>query len=169
MSSSMPIPARKQPAAIAEAAGSASSSSPSSSYGSSRRTPSLSSRSPAAWKGKSKVPITPQNNSSSSSSGMLATSPPPSSLSGSISRRRPSLMGTSLSKSEYTVINLGHEDGPPRLVTCVKSSQGFDWNQELFLPSYVASEYADEDLEHRPDPVEDIVLTDEEAEALMPR
>lgn len=55
------------------------------------------------------------------------------------------LPGSSLSKSEYTVINLGHSDGPQRLVsfpsssllsvltldevTCVKSSQGFDWNQ----------------------------------------
>ncbi|KAK5714535.1 hypothetical protein LTR15_010717 [Elasticomyces elasticus] len=41
------------------------------------------------------------------------------------------LLGNSLSKSEYTVVNLGHGDGPPRLVTCVKSSQGFDWNQGI--------------------------------------
>ena len=38
---------------------------------------------------------------------------------------------------------------------------------ELFLPSY-ANEYGDSDLEHRPDPVQDIVLTDEEAAAIMP-
>ncbi|SMQ51953.1 unnamed protein product [Zymoseptoria tritici ST99CH_3D7] len=76
-------------------------------------------------------------------------------------------MGSSLAKSEYTVINLGHEGGAPRLVTCVKSSQGFDWNQELFLPSY--ADYDSNDLEHRPDPIEEIVLTDEEAAAMMPR
>ncbi|EMC95964.1 hypothetical protein BAUCODRAFT_71445, partial [Baudoinia panamericana UAMH 10762] len=75
--------------------------------------------------------------------------------------------GSSLSKSEYTVINLGHEDGPPRLVSCVKSSQGFDWNQELFLPSYV--HFDAQDLEHRPDPVHDIILTDEQAADLLPR
>ncbi|QIW95971.1 hypothetical protein AMS68_001489 [Peltaster fructicola] len=72
---------------------------------------------------------------------------------------------SSLSKSEYTVINLGHSDGPPRLVTCVKSSQGFDWNQELFLPSYMDF---DTDLERRPDPIHEIILTDEEAAALLP-
>jgi hypothetical protein len=72
-------------------------------------------------------------------------------------------------------------------VTCVKSSQGFDWNQgetvsnilhrtirtdicpitELFLPSYANREA--QDLEHRPDPVEEIVLTDEEAAAVLPQ
>jgi len=77
------------------------------------------------------------------------------------------MMGSSISESSYTVINFGHEDGPPRLVTCVKSSQGFDWNQELFLPSY--ADYDSLDLEHRPDPVEEIRLTDEEAAAIMPR
>ncbi|KXL47781.1 hypothetical protein M433DRAFT_150668 [Acidomyces richmondensis BFW] len=76
-------------------------------------------------------------------------------------------LGSSLSKSEYTVINLAHRDGPPRLVTCVKSSQGFDWNQELFLPSYV--DYDAHDLEHKQDPVEEIILTDEEAAAVLPQ
>jgi hypothetical protein len=38
---------------------------------------------------------------------------------------------------------------------------------ELFLPSY--ADYDSQDLEHRPDPVEEIVLTDEEAAAIMPR
>ena len=68
----------------------------------------------------------------------------------------------------------------------MKSSQGFDWNQgrdgirqplsvtadvliiiELFLPSY--AEYDAQDLEHKQDPVQDIVLTDEEAAAMLPQ
>lgn len=73
-------------------------------------------------------------------------------------------------------------------MTCVKSSQGFDWNQgnqgsktrkhlapanhlppypELFLPSY--ADYDSQELEHKPDPIEDIILTDEEAAAMMPQ
>jgi hypothetical protein len=98
------------------------------------------------------------------------------------------VLGSSLSKCEYTVVNLGHADGPPRLITCVKSSQGFDWNQgttsivdltyfniganglipaELFLPSYV--DYDSSDLEHKPDPVHEIMLTDEEAAKILPQ
>ncbi|MCJ1441131.1 MAG: hypothetical protein MMC23_001617 [Stictis urceolatum] len=50
--------------------------------------------------------------------------------------RRPSLMGSSLLASTHTVINVGHPSGPPRLISCVRSSQGFDWNQEIFMPSY---------------------------------
>lgn len=38
---------------------------------------------------------------------------------------------------------------------------------ELFLPSYV--DHDTHDLEQRPDPVEEIRLTDEEAAAIMPR
>lgn len=38
---------------------------------------------------------------------------------------------------------------------------------ELFLPSY--ADHDSHDLEHRPDPVEEIRLTDEEAAAIMPR
>ncbi|KAF2174094.1 hypothetical protein M409DRAFT_16368 [Zasmidium cellare ATCC 36951] len=137
MSSSMPIPKRKKPVVVA-ASSPASSSSSSSSYGS---PPTRSS------KGKERA----------------SESASPRQEGGAFMMRR---TRNSLSKSEYTVINLGHEDGPPRLVTCVKSSQGFDWNQELFLPSYI--DYDPQDLEHRPDPVDDIVLTDEEAAAILP-
>ncbi|EMF12505.1 uncharacterized protein SEPMUDRAFT_149161 [Sphaerulina musiva SO2202] len=170
MSSSMPIPKRKQPLPTL----SGSSSSSSSSYGSSSsmsppRTPSSST---TPWKGKSKVPIASSSFSASSSSSASSSATPATAAftsSPPISPRRPSLMGSSLSKSEYTVINLSHhEDGPPRLVTCVKSSQGFDWNQELFLPSYTNEYGESSDLEHRPDPVEEIVLTDEEAAAILP-
>ncbi|KAM0718157.1 hypothetical protein Q7P37_006489 [Cladosporium fusiforme] len=80
--------------------------------------------------------------------------------------RRQSLLGNSLSKSEHTVVDLGH-GGAPRLVSCVKSSQGFDWNQELFLPSY--ADYESQDLERKQDPVEDIVLTEEEIAAMFPQ
>ena len=39
---------------------------------------------------------------------------------------------------------------------------------ELFLPSYANNE-STQDLEHKPDPVEEIVLTDEEAAAMLPQ
>jgi hypothetical protein len=73
-------------------------------------------------------------------------------------------------------------------VSCVKRGQGFDWNQgkflpprtihpqpevsltlvkELFLPSYV--DYDSQDLECRQDPVQDIVLTEEEIAAMFPQ
>jgi len=39
---------------------------------------------------------------------------------------------------------------------------------ELFLPSYTNEYGESSDLEHRPDPVEEIVLTDEEAAAILP-
>ncbi len=32
------------------------------------------------------------------------------------------------SKAEHTVVNVGDAEFP-RLITCVKASQGFDWNQ----------------------------------------
>ena len=47
--------------------------------------------------------------------------------------------GSSLSTQTHTVINVGHPDGPPRLITCVRSSQGFDWNQGTILPSHYTS------------------------------
>jgi len=65
------------------------------------------------------------------------------------------------------VINVGHPDGPPRLITCVKASQGFDWNQDIFLPSY--ADYESSSLERRRDPVHEIVLTDAEIESLFPQ
>jgi hypothetical protein len=38
----------------------------------------------------------------------------------------------SFTKAEYTVINIGEEERP-RLISCVKSGQGFDWNQGRLL------------------------------------
>ncbi|KAF9634517.1 hypothetical protein BFW01_g5412 [Lasiodiplodia theobromae] len=100
--------------------------------------------------------------------------------------------GSSISKSEHTVINVGHPDAPrlvssaiPRAsshlrfgssrlanptpanqITCVRSSQGFDWNQDIFLPSY--ADYESSELERRQDPVQDIILTDEEVASMFP-
>ncbi|KAF2996459.1 hypothetical protein E8E13_004303 [Curvularia kusanoi] len=80
--------------------------------------------------------------------------------------RRPSLMSAaSFSKAEHTVVNVGDAEFP-RLITCVKASQGFDWNQEMFLPSY--ADFHFDDLERKKDPVEDIVVTDEEVKNMFP-
>ncbi|KAF2197525.1 hypothetical protein GQ43DRAFT_444187 [Delitschia confertaspora ATCC 74209] len=79
--------------------------------------------------------------------------------------RKQSLLGSSLSKTEHTVINVGTKDCP-RLITCVKTSQGFDWNQEIFLPSYI--DHSSDDLERRQDPIEDIIVTDEEMATMFP-
>jgi len=74
-------------------------------------------------------------------------------------------MSATFSQAEHTVINIGDMESP-RLITCVKASQGFDWNQEIFLPSY--ADYEFDDLETRKDPVQEIILTDEEAEKMVP-
>lgn len=40
------------------------------------------------------------------------------------------------------------------------------WQLEIFLPSY--ADYEFDDLETRKDPVQEIILTDEEAEKMVP-
>ncbi|KAF2240831.1 hypothetical protein BU26DRAFT_525733 [Trematosphaeria pertusa] len=75
-------------------------------------------------------------------------------------------MSAAFSKAEHTVINVGNSDCP-RLITCVKASQGFDWNQEIFLPSYIAN-FDFDDLERKQDPVKDIIVTDEEVANMFP-
>jgi hypothetical protein len=40
-------------------------------------------------------------------------------------------------------------------------------DKEMFLPSYIDHEFPD--LERKQDPVQDIILTDEEAAALLPQ
>ncbi|KAG4436997.1 hypothetical protein IFR05_007501 [Cadophora sp. M221] len=81
--------------------------------------------------------------------------------------RRRSLLSSSLSKQEHTVINIGDPDGVPRLITCVRSSQGYEWNPEIFLPSYVESNF--ESLERKRDPVHEIRLSDEEIKEMFPQ
>lgn len=84
-----------------------------------------------------------------------------------------------LSSSSYTSINLNshHDpDEPPRLITYTKSGQGFTWNDELFLPSYMIGRYGgrgrrkqyDGDFGEDEVEVAEIFITDEEAAAMMP-
>ncbi|KAH8635562.1 hypothetical protein IG631_10963 [Alternaria alternata] len=104
---------------------------------------------------------------SSSSSSLPSGSSPQTSASSM--RRRESLMSETFSRQEHTVVNVGGDEegeGGLRLITCVKASQGFDWNQEMFLPSYI--DYHFDDLERRQDPVQDIILTDEEVRNMFP-
>ncbi|KAL7797329.1 hypothetical protein V8C37DRAFT_307394 [Trichoderma ceciliae] len=111
----------------------------------------------------------------SSSDCSYSSSPSPSSPSASpkgkekvtaLASRRPSLISSALSKQECTVINIGAPDGPPRLISYLSSGQGFMWNPEIFLPSYVDCDYVP--LENRRDPVHEIHLTDEEMKKMLP-
>ncbi|KAA8627129.1 hypothetical protein PtrSN002B_004042 [Pyrenophora tritici-repentis] len=159
MSSSIAIPKRKgKHAAVSRH--SVDSSSPSRCTSSSSSSPS--SASVHTYK------FTPSANrfeygSYGSNSSSVSASSTPSSSPGM--RRRESLMSEAFSRAEHTVINVG-EDECPRLITCVKASQGFDWNQEIFLPSY--ADYHFDDLERRQDPVQDIILTEEEIKNMFP-
>ncbi|KHN97341.1 uncharacterized protein MAM_04938 [Metarhizium album ARSEF 1941] len=80
--------------------------------------------------------------------------------------RRPSLLSSAISKQESTVINIGDPDGPPRLISYLSSSQGFVWNPEIFLPSYVDCDYVP--LENQREPVHEIILSDEESRNMLP-
>ncbi|THV72622.1 hypothetical protein D6D28_03841 [Aureobasidium pullulans] len=136
MSSSIAIPKRKQPSTDSSGFASSLSSSPYPSWA-------------------NNAPFSPSSLASTSASPSSASTPPSMAR---YAERRPSLLGDSLSKSEYTVVNIGGPEAP-RL--------GFDWNQEIFLPSYL--DYDSTGLEHRPDPVHNIYLTDEEAAAIFPK
>ncbi|KAF2671119.1 hypothetical protein BT63DRAFT_453504 [Microthyrium microscopicum] len=81
-------------------------------------------------------------------------------------RRRQSLMGKELERSEHIVVDVGSPEAP-QLISCVKSSQGFDWNRSIFLPRYLTGD--DGGLEHRQEPIEDVVVTDEEAQKWLPQ
>ncbi|KAL2211043.1 hypothetical protein CC79DRAFT_1319857 [Sarocladium strictum] len=82
-------------------------------------------------------------------------------------QRRPSLLSSAISKEESTVINIGDPEGPPRLISYLSSSQGFTWNPEIFLPSYIDCDYVP--LENRRDPVHEITLSDEELKNMLPQ
>jgi len=86
-----------------------------------------------------------------------------------------------LSSCSYKSINLNSHlddpDEPPRLITYTKHSQGFTWNDELFLPSHMLGRYGERGRKKQYDgdfgdeehcPVAEIFVTDEEAEAMMP-
>ncbi|KAI2603547.1 uncharacterized protein GGS25DRAFT_98226 [Hypoxylon fragiforme] len=113
--------------------------------------------------------------SSSSSCSSSPTTPSPSEASSVQSHkpksvhhhhRRPSLLSSAFSKDECTVINIGEPDGVPRLISYLASSQGFAWNPELFVPSYVDCDYVP--LENRREPVHEIRLSDEEIKQMLP-
>ncbi|KAK8227422.1 hypothetical protein HDK90DRAFT_59675 [Phyllosticta capitalensis] len=104
--------------------------------------------------------------SAGTSSASSPSSSTPSQHPHSYFTRRPSMLSSSISKSEHIVVNVGHPDAP-RLITCVKASQGFDWNQDIFLPSY--ADYDTSDIDRRPDPVDEITLTDEEIADMFPQ
>jgi hypothetical protein len=99
------------------------------------------------------------------------------------------LSNAMLSSSSYKSVNLNahHDDPdePPRLITYTKHSQGFTWNDELFLPSYLLGrsgrrrrkrygyEVEEEDDDEWAEegeqcPVTEIFVTDEEVKAMMP-
>ncbi|ERT02704.1 uncharacterized protein SPSK_00584 [Sporothrix schenckii 1099-18] len=82
--------------------------------------------------------------------------------------RRPSLLGPAIAQEEARVINIGDPDGPQRLISYLTSSQGFEWNPEIFIPSYIDCDYTP--LDHRPrEPIHEIFLSDEEIEQMFPK
>ncbi|KAG5969610.1 hypothetical protein E4U58_001305 [Claviceps cyperi] len=105
--------------------------------------------------------------SMSSYSSSPSSSPSTSPGTRMLHSRRPSLLSTALSKQESTVINIGDPDGPPRLISYLSSSQGFVWNPEIFLPSYVDCDYIP--LENTREPVHEIVLSEEESREMLPQ
>ncbi|KAF7876365.1 hypothetical protein EAF04_001458 [Stromatinia cepivora] len=120
---------------------------------------------------KATATASPSSSSSYSSSPTKSQRSPSSTTSSPNTRyghdRRRSLLSTALAKEEHTTINIGDPDGTPRLITCVRSSQGFDWNPEIFLPSYMESDF--ESLERKRDPVHEIRLSDEEIKQMFPQ
>ncbi|KAK1766481.1 hypothetical protein QBC33DRAFT_101303 [Phialemonium atrogriseum] len=115
----------------------------------------------------------PAASSSSSYSSSPSTPEPTAKVSpnsakrqGMTHHRRPSLLSPAISKQECTTINVG-DDGQPRLISYLSSSQGFIWNPEIFLPSYMDCDYVP--LENRREPVHEILLSDEEIQKMLPK
>jgi hypothetical protein len=117
----------------------------------------------------------PERGASSSSSYSISpdaastpsTSTSPKDKEKMLHQRRRSLLSSAISKEESTVINIGDPEGPPRLISYLSSSQGFTWNPEIFLPSYIDCDYVP--LENRRDPVHEITLSDEEVKNMLPQ
>ncbi|KAF8458218.1 hypothetical protein BDZ91DRAFT_498801 [Kalaharituber pfeilii] len=108
----------------------------------------------------------PSSSSSSPSSSSSVASPSPSTTPLFHHRRRPSLLSSSVSRVEHSVFDLGIRDGSPRLITCVKASQGFDWNLDIFLPS--SCDISVQSLTDKMEPVHEIILTEEEYDRMLP-
>ncbi|KAK7552431.1 hypothetical protein IWX47DRAFT_910404 [Phyllosticta citricarpa] len=75
--------------------------------------------------------------------------------------RRPSMLSSSISKSEHIVVNVGHPDAPRLVLTAAPALL------DIFLPSY--ADYDTSDIDRRPDPVDEITLTDEEIADMFPQ
>jgi hypothetical protein len=101
----------------------------------------------------------------------------------------PSPLGPSMASStSYRSINLnsdfdGTSGSPPHLITYTKTGQGFTWNEELFLPSYMMGRYEagggrrrrrryeDDDTaggDNEVVEIAEIFVSDEEARNMMP-
>jgi hypothetical protein len=101
----------------------------------------------------------------------------------------PSPLGPSMASStSYRSINLnsdfdGTSSSPPHLITYTKTGQGFTWNEELFLPSYMMGRYEagggrrrrrryeDDDTaggDNEGVEIAEIFVSDEEARNMMP-
>ncbi|KAI3325789.1 hypothetical protein HD806DRAFT_457035 [Xylariaceae sp. AK1471] len=128
------------------------------------------SRSSAAACAQSSKPCTSSSSSVSSSPQTPASAksgtPESSHKPKTMHHRRPSLLSSALSKEECTHVNVGDPNGPPRLISYLASSQGFAWNPEMFLPSYLDYDY--EPLENRREPVHEIRVSDEEIKKMLP-
>jgi len=139
--------------------------------------------SPSAQNSQFPTPSTPADNANTSQrkDKHKAGFPPPSSMPTLFNPSSSPLGPSMLSSSSYKSINLNshHDDPdePPRLITYTKHSQGFTWNDELFLPSYMLGRYGERGRKKQYDgdfgdddhcPVAEIFVTDEEAEAMMP-
>ncbi|RMZ84180.1 hypothetical protein DV738_g593, partial [Chaetothyriales sp. CBS 135597] len=109
------------------------------------------------------------------------TATPPASPSSSMFQACSPLGPSMLASSSYKSINLNAHnadpDEPPRLITYTKHSQGFIWNDELFLPSYLLGRFGgrkkqyDADFGYEDDDdeacqVAEIFVTDEEVAAM---
>ncbi|KAH8754841.1 hypothetical protein F5883DRAFT_572688 [Diaporthe sp. PMI_573] len=81
-----------------------------------------------------------------------------------VHERRPNLLSPALSESRSTTIGVRNE-GSSELICYLNTSQGFEWNPELFLPTNC--DYTP--LGAKSDPVKDIIVTDEDSKTMFPR
>ncbi|KFY92571.1 hypothetical protein V498_04860 [Pseudogymnoascus sp. VKM F-4517 (FW-2822)] len=166
MSSSITIPTRQ---AYGEGGKVGSSSSSSSCYSTSPQTPQQKGKSPMSTPSKSASHNRRPSMLSESSSHPIVTPSSQAAVNASSAHeahygnRGPQIMTV----QEHTVINIGDPDGTPRLITCVRYSQGYEWNPEIFLPSYMECDF--ESIERKRDPVHEINLSDEEMKNMFPQ
>ncbi|ELQ43891.1 hypothetical protein OOU_Y34scaffold00126g94 [Pyricularia oryzae Y34] len=81
-----------------------------------------------------------------------------------IHERRPSLLNL---VSITTTWQVSLTNLVPDQISYTVASQGYIWNPEIFLPSYVDHDYIP--LDQRREPVHEITVTDEEINAIFPQ